>query len=717
MLIFLYIIILIITLFNPSFQTNDYIITNLTYYNNDSILVADIDYNESKIFNISDYDISPINNTDKIVLIKKLQLIVSLECDSIFHYQIIDREKKRFIADFVDEDYKNNLKYCKNFLNLNEFGFKIGNINETFTFSITINNETIYILNNYQFLYSDTLIVFTQELTSKYIFGFGERRFDFNLLDGKYTIRPNDTGHTYRDQLNGGWNLMGHQPIGLHKTKNNLYMGMIFMNSNAQDVIIKILDNNNDNKENNNKKYNLEHRTIGGIINYYLVFGNSPEHAILNIHKIIGRPTIPPYWGLGWHQCRWGYNNTQNVINVNENYSFHNIPLDGLWTDVDMMENAYNFHLKFSYKDMPEFIKTLHENDGRKFVALVDYAIPYNTTEKYYKLGMEKNAFILSNYTNEPLISTVWPGKSVFPDLFIPGGIEMWKTGLNDYFELLDYDGMWIDMNEPGAIEIFPLGKDEIIDNSLYNQTEKDIYRFLPYLPGYKSETHQYGNLQTKAISLNAYSHLNDPENNFYTMHNVRIFISRHQVKATNEYLKSVMNHELGGYKPPVAKKPWHSFISGPFKKLYNIGEPVAPKQNPSPSQVGLSKATDYFYTLQRDGVINAKNERFWTDEQRQNDQTVRARFKEEKTPWTNSRYINPSVGPDKHQFSQFVDNEWRRYNKLRKAKEKEMKREMRLIQKTQEKKLKRKEKRRNKKNKKLFNKEKIDSNNEQENE
>ena len=201
-----------------------------------------------------------------------------------------------------------------------------------------------------------------------------------------------------------------------------------------------------------------------------------------------------------------------------------------------MMENTYNFHLKLSYKDMPEFIKTLHEKDGRKFIALIDYAIPYNTSEKYYKLGMEKDAFILSNYTNELLIS------SVFPDLLVPGGIEMLKTGLNDYFELLDYDVMWIDMNEPGAIEIFPLGKDEIIDNSLYNQTEKDIYRFLPYLPGYKSEkeNNQYGNLQTKAISLNAYSHLNDPENNFYTMHNVRIFISKHQVKATNEYLKSL---------------------------------------------------------------------------------------------------------------------------------------------------------------------------------
>ena len=52
----------------------------------------------------------------------------------------------------------------------------------------------------------------------------------------------------------------------------------------------------------------------------------------------------------------------------------------------------------------------------------------------------------------------MWPGDSVFPDFFIDEGINLWKKGLNDYNDKLNYDGMWIDMNEPGAIEIFPLG-------------------------------------------------------------------------------------------------------------------------------------------------------------------------------------------------------------------------------------------------------------------
>ena len=65
--------------------------------------------------------------------------------------------------------------------------------------------------------------MFDQLLTTKYIYGFGERNYDFNLDIGKYTTWPNDTTITYRDQGTGGYNLMGHQPIGLHRTKNGNY--------------------------------------------------------------------------------------------------------------------------------------------------------------------------------------------------------------------------------------------------------------------------------------------------------------------------------------------------------------------------------------------------------------------------------------------------------------------------------------------------------------
>ena len=31
---------------------------------------------------------------------------------------------------------------------------------------------------------------------------------------------------------------------------------------------------------------------------------------------MIGVPHIPPYWALGFHLSRYGYNNIQNIINA-----------------------------------------------------------------------------------------------------------------------------------------------------------------------------------------------------------------------------------------------------------------------------------------------------------------------------------------------------------------------------------------------------------------
>jgi alpha-glucosidase (family GH31 glycosyl hydrolase) len=321
--------------------------------------------------------------------------------------------------------------------NLDSLGFELGaGIDEPFSFKIKDrkSEEYIYGFDGANFLYTDTLIMFDQLLTSKYIYGFGERNFDFNLEIGKYTTWPNDTTVTYKDQGTGGYNLMGHQPIGLHRTKKGKYLGFIFMNINAQDLVINTVNNkfkNNKDKINNNFSYYLRHITIGGIINYFITFGDTPEEAISEIHKIIGRPIIPPFWGFGWHQCRWGYKTTKDLENVLKNYMKYDIPLDGIWTDLDFLQNNKNFEMSFLHVLTPVFINLFHSK-GKKFVPLLDYALPMDDTYKYYILGKNKY-FIKSNYTKNDLISFVWPGKSVFPDIFIKEGQNIWLEGLYDF--------------------------------------------------------------------------------------------------------------------------------------------------------------------------------------------------------------------------------------------------------------------------------------------
>lgn len=48
----------------------------------------------------------------------------------------------------------------------------------------------------------------------------------------------------------------------------------------------------------------LRYRTIGGIIDLYIMTGPSPEAVTAQYHAVIGTAHMPPYWALGFHLCR-----------------------------------------------------------------------------------------------------------------------------------------------------------------------------------------------------------------------------------------------------------------------------------------------------------------------------------------------------------------------------------------------------------------------------
>ena len=47
---------------------------------------------------------------------------------------------------------------------------------------------------------------------------------------------------------------------------------------------------------------------------------------------------IPPYWALGYHLCRWGYNSLENMQAAFQRTVDLGIPLDAQWGDIDIME-------------------------------------------------------------------------------------------------------------------------------------------------------------------------------------------------------------------------------------------------------------------------------------------------------------------------------------------------------------------------------------------
>ena len=378
--------------------------------------------------------------------------------------KITDKDNKRWEIpkDILNKEYFENLNNNENEKNeeQNKLSFKmdiygLNDYNKTKNFSFDLyvenpedNQKDIFysFKTDNNFLFSDNLISFQSYLTSDDIYGFGERIHNFKLEEGVYTIWPIDR-HNFFDDGKGGKNLYGHQPIGLHKTKyKDIWLGFVFLNSNAQDVQIH--------RNTIEQKTILSHKTIGGIIDYYIIVDNSPENVLKDIHYLIGKPILPPYWALGIHQCRWGFKNTSQLENVYNNYIQKKIPIDSMWIDIDAMENYKIFTLDTqNFGDLPNFINNIHKKRA-KFIPIIDIGFSYDQNDMsiYNKIGDENNLFIKSGYTKKNLFGKVWPKKNAFPDFFNPNIYKIWDFGLDNYLKIVDYDGIWLDMNEPAHL-------------------------------------------------------------------------------------------------------------------------------------------------------------------------------------------------------------------------------------------------------------------------
>ena len=532
-------------IFNNTFDLEN----NINSEDNDSIKGKEsyfyILQNETKI-DLTSFSSPQLRNPKNIRLIKKLQIILGIEYEKFVHLKIKDADNKRWEVpeeDILNKDYLINktdnekllsidlnildsenfyierLKRKDNEKNIaydEEFAFKLMNKEQ---------NEFYYFNTSENFLFSDTYINFQSKLTSHNIYGFGERTHDFKLEEGIYTIWPFDCSGTRYDDRKGGMNQYSHQPIGLHKTKyKNLWLGFVFLNTNAQDVVIKY------NNENDSESF-LSHKTIGGIIDYYIIVSDCPEDVVKNIQLLLGIPILPPYWSLGNHQSRFGIKSFDEFKNIYNNYKKYEIPIDVMWLDIDGMDNYEIFTLNKNFSKIKSFVKDKIHKDGGKFVPIVDIGVSYeNKNSSYIKLGNNLDIFIKSNYTKEILIAKVWPGKTVFPDFLNPNTDKFWKKGLNDYYKLVNYDGIWLDMNEPANFVKNSKCLGEIVEESECTKDKNKYYNDdLPYFPGFREPIKE---LSYWSISENALIYGNN------TIYDIKPLLSFYQNKITYDFLK-----------------------------------------------------------------------------------------------------------------------------------------------------------------------------------
>ncbi|CAF3886060.1 unnamed protein product [Rotaria sp. Silwood1] len=318
----------------------------------------------------------------------------------------------------------------------NLFSFKIiRRANLTTLFDTSIGG---LVLNN-QFLQIVTRI------QSPHVYGFGENNHE--------TLKHNVTerkiwGIFARDQAIN-WNMnanhYGTHPFYLvmEQTSNSTQApsgqmhGVLLLNSNAMDYSF-------------GPEPSLTIRTIGGILDFFVFLGPSPEQVVQQYTWLVGRSFLPPYWGLGFQLSRWDYGNLTHMQMVNKRNRDAGIPLDVQYADIDYMDAEKDFTIDpINYRGLKEFFSQIR-TEGMRTVVILDPGTIDD--QKYYAPtieGIKEDVFI--KWENGTLMKgTCWPGELFMPDFFTNRTRSWWSRWIKDFHRInLTVDGLWIDMNEP----------------------------------------------------------------------------------------------------------------------------------------------------------------------------------------------------------------------------------------------------------------------------
>ncbi|GAB0175790.1 kinesin-like protein KIF21A [Grus japonensis] len=285
--------------------------------------------------------------------------------------------------------------------------------------------------------FSNQFLQITTTVPSTSVYGFGEHEH----LSFKHNMDFITYGMFSRDQAPTSFaNLYGVHPFYMCVEADSNAHGVLLLNSNAQDVTLS-------------PNPSLTFRTIGGILDFYIFLGPTPENVIQQYTEAIGRPHMPAYWSLGFHLSRWGYDHIDVLKKTVDRMHHYDIPYDVQHLDIDYMERRLDFtYDKVNYAGLPEYLQQL-KKEGMHNVVILDPFITKDEepgTYRPYDLGEEMGVWVNNSDGITPAVGKAWPpGDSVFPDYTNPRTVEWWTQMCLEFKNVLDYDGIWIDMNEP----------------------------------------------------------------------------------------------------------------------------------------------------------------------------------------------------------------------------------------------------------------------------
>lgn len=206
---------------------------------------------------------------------------------------------------------------------------------------------------------------------------------------------------------------------------------------------------------------------VGNCVDYYFMYGNSPDRAIACMRNLTGQAPMFPLWTYGYWQSKERYKSQDELVGVVRKYRELGVPLDGIIQDWQYWGNNYLWNamefLNTEYYNPQKMVDDVHSMNAHMIISIWSSFGPM--TKPYRDLN--KIGALLSFKTWPESGVQKWPPNMDYPsgvrvyDAYNPKARDIYWKYLNKGIFSLGIDGWWMDSTEPDHLEFKPSELDE----------------------------------------------------------------------------------------------------------------------------------------------------------------------------------------------------------------------------------------------------------------
>lgn len=193
-----------------------------------------------------------------------------------------------------------------------------------------------------------------------------------------------------------------------------------------------------------------------GVMDMFVFLGPSAADIMEQYTGLVGRTALPQYFALGYHQCRWNYVSTDDVLDVTARFDEHDMPVDVMWLDIEYSkDHMYGVWERGSFPE-PEKLTGALDEQARKLVIIMDPHLKVSNDYFLYREARD-NDLLVKDADGDVYEATCWSGLASWIDFFKP---QTWRWWIGQHILANKKIAgnarnlfIWNDMSEPAIFD------------------------------------------------------------------------------------------------------------------------------------------------------------------------------------------------------------------------------------------------------------------------